>query len=77
MKKNRPNELINRLIKSERDNGNPISVRSIALKAGLNYNKLNEQLKNNEWNPNFETLESIGDAMGYSITIRAEKKKNV
>lgn len=75
MKKNRPNELINRVIETERKNGKDISIRSIAIKSGLNYVKLNEQLKNNDWNPTFETLEKIGDALGYSFTIRAEKRK--
>ncbi len=76
MRKNRPNQLINRLIETERKNGNNISVRSISIKAGINYMTLNTQLKDIEWNPTFETLEKIGEAMGYSITVRAEKHKS-
>jgi DNA-binding phage protein len=53
-----------------------MSVRQIALKAGIDYVQLSKNLKNEDWNPAFDTMEKIGDALGYSISIRAEKKKN-
>lgn len=71
MKKNTPSAIINRLIEAEN-----VSVRSVALKAGIDYVQLSKNLKNNDWNPPFNSLEKIGDALGYSITIRAEKRKN-
>jgi DNA-binding phage protein len=75
MKKNTPQVLINRLLEIEREQGNKISIRSLAIKAGLDYVQFSKSLKKENYNPSFATLERIGDAMGYSITLRAEKKR--
>ena len=75
MKKNTPQVLINRLLEIEREQGNKISIRSLAIKSGLDYVQFSKSIKKENYNPSFATLERIGDALGYTITLRAEKKR--
>jgi len=75
MKKNTPQVLINKILQDEKELGNKISVRKLAMKAGLDYVQFSRSLRNETYNPSFKTILRIGDALGYTITLRAEKKR--
>ena len=75
MKKNTPQVLINKLLQDEKDLGNKISIRKLAMKAGIDYVQFSRSLRNETYNPSFRTMERIGEALGYTITLWAEKKR--